>query len=122
MSHQTSIFDIIDQPYPASPGFKISGASEEAAEHMQKSGYGNLWTDRVKALFEIRDHWTAEEGITYWAMKLGLDARSVDKCLRPRFTECTLTTPPYIFRSNERRGESKIKAHVYKLAHHLVTA
>lgn len=109
-------------PYPSYAGAKVGGASLEAADVMEKTGAKTLWIERCKDLFEIRGDWTAEEGIQHYAAKLGLEARYVDKNLRPRFTDLTNTKPAFLYKSGERRGNNKIKAHVYKLAAYLVMA
>lgn len=121
MTHQITIFEHMErQSYPDYCGAKVGGASLEAADSMETTKAKNLWLDRCKQLYQIRDNWTAEEGIIYWALKLGEDARSVDKRLRPRFTDLTNTRPAYLFKSGDRRGDNKIKVHVYKLTSCLV--
>lgn len=108
--------NIFDQPpirhYPAYAGAKTGGASQEAADLVEKTGSKNIWIERCKALFSIRRDWTADEGIDHYIAQ-GMDARLVDKNLRPRFTDLTNCWPPFLYKSEDRRGPRKVKPHVY---------
>lgn len=103
------------QRYPSYAGHKVRGASEDAADLVERTGSKNVWMQRCRDLFALRPDWTAEEGITYYAMKFeDMDVRAIDKNLRPRFTDLTNTLPAFLYRSDERRGDAKIKPHVYR--------
>jgi hypothetical protein len=112
---QLDLMDYVPAPhYPDGAGYKASGASQEAAELVDRTGNKHLWMSRCKALYDMRPDWTAEEGINYYAMDLKEDIRAVDKALRPRF--CELVIEKFLCKTDERRGENRVKPHVYRRA------
>lgn len=88
-----------DTPYPAQPGFKKPGTSQEAAQSVGVSRSENLRA-RIIAALKVHGPMTADEA----ALKLGEDKLAV----RPRFTE--LLRLERIAETGERRRNDSGKS------------
>lgn len=99
-------------PYPASPGFKRSGTSQEAAQYAK--GYAATLREKVFAVIATASA-RPSRGMTADEVAEALETSVLS--IRPRLSELAHSEPPRIEPTKERRAnESGRSAIVWRIA------